>query len=274
MFETIAELARYRELLLNLVIRDLKIRYKNSALGFLWSLINPLVQVATLTIVFKYVMGVKIPNYSAYLLCAFLPWTFFQTSILDASSSIAQYGALVKKTYFPREIIPISSVISNLVHFLMAMVIFFIYLCLLGTPIKVTWLLLPILIIIQVMLTTGISLFAACLNVYYEDIKYVTAVLLNLLFYLNPVVYLVEQALNKGPMAIQPIAHAYFYLSPISYLLVAYRKILLPAFNAAGIRDIPISYGYLGIAALTSFCILVAGYAFYNKRKWYFAERF
>ena len=111
MIARVREVVGYRELIRNLVIRDLKVRYKNSVLGFFWSLANPLLQVATITIIFKYVLNIGIPNYSAYLLCAFLPWTFFQMSVLDASQSILQHGDLVKKIYFPREIFPLASLL-------------------------------------------------------------------------------------------------------------------------------------------------------------------
>jgi ABC-type polysaccharide/polyol phosphate export permease len=275
MLKEFAEFLRYRELLLNLIIRDLKVRYKNSVLGFFWSLANPLVQVATITIVFKYILNVGIPNYSAYLLCAFLPWTFFQMSVLDAAQSVLFHGDLVKKTYFPREILPASIVISNLIHFILALLVFFVYLLVLGTPILVTWLLLPVVIFFQLLLNMGVAFFVSCLNVFYEDIKYLVTVLLSLFFYLTPVVYLVEQiAFSKRiPAAYQPLLVKLYYINPLSMLITAYRKLLLPAFNTETIHNIPLSYGYLALAGATSLLIFLAGYAFYNSRKWQFAER-
>lgn len=275
MLKELAELVRYRELLLNLVIRDLRVRYKNSFFGFFWSLANPLVQVATITIVFKYILNVRIENYSAYLLCAFLPWTFFQMSVLDAAQSVLFHGDLVKKTYFPREILPASIVLSNLVHFVLALAVFFVYLLVLGTPILVTWLLLPVVILIQLMLNMGVAFFVSCLNVFYEDIKYLATVLMNLLFYLMPVIYLVEQIVSSQriPDAYRPVLVKLYFLNPLSMLITTYRKLLLPAFNVGPIYDIPLSYGYLALAGLTSLLIFLAGYAFFNSRKWSFAER-
>jgi len=269
------EVIKYRELLVNLVMRDMKVRYKNSVLGFFWSLINPLMQVATITVVFKYILGVRIPNYSAYLLCAFLPWTFFQMSILDASSSVLSHAGLVKKTYFPREILPISIVISNLIHFVLALVVFFIYLLVLGTPILSTWLILPVLVITQFFLNVGVALFVSSLNVFYEDIKYLATVLLNLLFYLTPVIYMVEQPLfaHRIPETLRPWVFRFYFWNPLSYLITAYRKILLPPFAAPGIKTMPLDYRYLLLAMVTSIVVFLVGYAFYNKRKWLFAER-
>jgi len=274
MLRDFAELWRYRELVLNLVIRDIKVRYKNSVLGFFWSLLNPLLQVATITVVFKFIMNVKIPNYSAYLLSAFLPWTFFQMSLLDSSMSILMHGDLVKKTYFPREVLPVSIVISNFVHFILAMMLFFVYLLVLGTPILVTWLLLPFVVIIQLLLTLGISFFISCLNVFYEDIKYMMTVLLTVVFYCTPIIFLVEQIYysDRIPMAYQGFILKFFYLNPLSMLMIAYRKLLLPPFNAVGITDLGLRWGYLGIAAFTSLIIFLAGYAFFNSKKWQFAE--
>jgi len=109
-------------------VRDLKVRYKNSALGFFWSLLNPLVQVVTITLVIKYVMNLNIPNYSAYLLVAYLPWVFFQMALLDSSQIILHHRNLLRRVYFPREVLPLSAVVANLIHFVLALVVFFAYL--------------------------------------------------------------------------------------------------------------------------------------------------
>ena len=275
MLKEFAEVMRYRDLLINLVIRDLKVRYKNSVLGFFWSLINPLLQVATITIVFKIVMPNMPQNYSAYLLCAFIPWTFFQMSVMDSSMSVLFHGNMVKKIYFPREILPISIVISNLIHFVLAMGIFFIYLLVIGTPIRITWLLLPAVALIQFMLNMGVSFFVSCLNVFYEDIKYLATVLLNLLYFALPIMYVVEQVSGSSrvPEQYKPIITLLYYLNPLPLLLTAYRKMLLPPRSIGAIQDMPLNYWYLVLAGVTSLIILIAGYAFFNSRKWYFAER-
>jgi ABC-type polysaccharide/polyol phosphate export permease len=243
--------------------------------GFFWSLLNPLVQVATMTIVFKYILGVRIPNYSAYLLCAFLPWSFFQMSVLDASMSVLFHHDLVKKTYFPREVLPASIVLSNLIHFLLALVVFFVYLLVLGTPIKVTWLLLPVVIFFQLLLNMGVAFFVSCLNVFYEDVKYVMTVFLNLLFYLMPILYMVEtiRYSDRVPEAYRALVLKFYFLNPLSMLITAYRKLLLPGFDDGVVHNIPLSYPYLFLAGLTSILIFLAGYAFFNSRKWMFAER-
>src|SRR5579862_1786098 len=124
----LAELWRFRDLLRQLVYRDLRVRYKNSRFGFFWSIMPPLMQVAVITFVFTRATNtVKIPNYSAYVLVAMIPWTYFSTAILDSSQSILIMYGVIKKVYLPREIIPLSNAISNFIHFLLSWSVFFIY---------------------------------------------------------------------------------------------------------------------------------------------------
>src|SRR6266849_6003019 len=180
MLTELAELYRFRELLWILVLRDLKVRYKNSALGFAWSLINPAVQVAVISFVVKNFMHLDVPNLSAYIFCAFLPWSFFQLALLDTSHSLIVNERLMKKVYFPREIIPLSLVLSNLIHLLLAILVFLVYLLLLafvsphkvGAPLLPTLAWIPFLILIELLLITGLSLVISAVSMFYEDVKY------------------------------------------------------------------------------------------------------
>lgn len=280
MLTELAELFKYRDLLAQLVVRDLKVRYKNSVLGFFWSLANPLVQVATITVVVKYVMRVEIPNYSAYLLVAYLPWTFFQMSLMDASQSVLEHHDLLKKVYFPREVLPLSMVIANLIHFLLALVVFFVYLLILGTPIVMTWWLLPVLVGIEFLLVSGIAFIISCLNVFYEDIKYIISVLLNVFFYLTPVIYMSEMVYTRLPEAHRNLFFTIYQLVPLNAIVMAFRKSLLPAYIVPKgkkmpfpFTDMPMNYEFLAIAAIVSLAIAVIGYSFFNSRKWSFAEQ-
>lgn len=275
MLKEFAELYRYRELLLTLVVRDIKVRYKNSLLGFFWSLLNPLLQVATITFAFRRILSVDIPNYSAYLLCAFLPWTFFQMSMMDSSMSVLLHAGLVKKSYFPREILPASIVLSNLVHFLLALVVLSVYMVVVGIPITAKVLLLPVLVIIQLFFNMGMALFVSCLNVFYEDIKYLVTIVLNLLLFSMPIMFVIEKVHYSKtiPEAIRPALLAFYYVNPLSLLMTAYRKVLLPPFNTATIHDVPLNPAYIWLAGLTSLLIFLSGYAFFNSKKWVFAER-
>ncbi len=273
MLSEIKELLAYRDLVLQLVARDLKVRYKNSVLGFFWSLLNPLIQVATITIVIKFVMRFDIPNYSAYVLAAYLPWMCFQMSALDASDSILKHHDLVKKVYFPREVLPISLTLSNMVHLVLAYAVFFVYLVTIPkAPVYATSLLLPVLMVIQLLLNLGVAFFVSCLNVFFEDTKYIVNVLLQVLFYLTPVMYLSEHVYRVLPIEYRELLYAIYQLNPLNTLAIAYRKLLLHPYSGAGITDIPLNWIFLGIAAAISLLFALIGYMFFNKRKWIFAE--
>lgn len=275
MIEDLKELWRYRDLVRSLVLRDLAVRYKNSVLGFFWSLANPLVQVATITIVFKYVLNIGIPNYSAYVLCAFLPWMFFQMTLSDAGESVLRHLDLLKKVYFPREALPISVALANLVHLLLALGVFFVYLLVLGVAVEPGWLFLPVALALQLALNLGLAFFVSALSVFYEDIRYLVGVSTNLFFYFCPVIYLSEQILvsEKIPEALRARIWEVYHWNPMATYLEWYRQLLLPRFVGKGIEDVPLAMHHLAIAAAISLVTLVAGYAFFNNRKWLFAER-
>jgi len=283
MADELKELFRYRYLLLQLVVRDIKVRYKNSLLGFFWSLANPLLQVATITVVIKYVMRLEIPNYSAYLLVGYLPWMFFQMALLDSSQVVLAHRDLLRKVYFPREVLPLSVVMANLAHYVLAMVVFFAYLLfyrlfLHGAPIGVTALWLPVLMAIQTALVIGLAFFISCLNVFYEDVKYLLTVLLNVFFYLTPVMYPAELVYAKLAQLNSPMLYQLYLLVPMNALTNAYRKTLLPPFEGLTIKGTPIpsqplDWGTVAAAGVICLSIAAAGYAFFNARKWVFAER-
>src|SRR5262249_45969838 len=128
MLAELKELWRYRELLLVMIQRDLKIRYKNSALGFLWSFLNPLLTVSVMTFIYGNFIFKNQPNMGGYIMAAYLPFMFFQMCLMDSAQSVVSAMALIKKIYFPREILPMAAVFSNFVNFLMGLGIFFIYL--------------------------------------------------------------------------------------------------------------------------------------------------
>jgi ABC-type polysaccharide/polyol phosphate export permease len=280
MFNELSELFRYRDLLTQLVVRDLKVRYKNSVLGFFWSLLNPLVLVATITVVFKYIMRVEIPNYSAYILVAYLPWMFFQMALMDASQSILSHHDLLKKVYFPREVLPLSIVIANLIHFLLALGVFFVYLLCIGAPIVKTWFMLPVLILVEFLLVTGLAFFISAMNVFYEDIKYIISVFLNIFFYLTPIIYMSEMVYSRLHTAGKDWLYAIYQLNPLNAVIITFRKTLLPPYSVPpgksmrfDFQNMPLDYHYMLIAFGVSLLIAILGYAYFNSKKWGFAEQ-
>ncbi|MDQ2986310.1 MAG: ABC transporter permease [Armatimonadota bacterium] len=289
MREELRELWRYRELLLTVVLRELRIRYKNSYLGFFWSILNPLVTVLVMTLVFKYVMGQQVQNYSAYVLAAYIPYMFFQLALLDSAQSIIGQISLLKKIYFPREILPIGSVLANFAHFLLAMVVFFVYLLVVwilnpgDNPFRSTIFYLPIIVVLQLALTMGLALIISAFNTFYEDVKYMVSVGLYLLLFLSPIMYFSEQVYYASgvPDSQRQLVYSLYHLNPIAMLMTAYRKVMLDPQEVTMSRDgaalnypyIPLDWGMVGLCAVVSFGTLILGYWLFNRKKWQFVER-
>lgn len=288
------EVWRYRELLGELVQRELDVRYKNSKFGVAWSLANPIVRALILWAVFEYIIQLGVPNYSAYLLAAFFPWTYFLTGILDACDSVSKHKSLIKKVYFPRELLPLATTIANLRHFFLSLAVLGVYLVFLyawnsfatGTlslpPLQI--LLLPVLVLMQTLLIGGIALFLSALNVFYEDTKFLAAVVMDLLFYGVPIVYFLEMipATTKIPPDFAGFIYALFLLNPFTVVLVCYRNFLLqPAIMPAGKMslevNLPINQGVpwdtFWLSFLLTILVFLGGYTFFNRMKWRFVEQ-
>lgn len=290
MRDELRELWRFRELLIAMVEKELRIRYKNSVLGFFWSLVNPLVTVLAITVVFKYFMQNGTPNYSAYVLAAYLPFIFFQICLMDASQSVAAALPIIKKVNFPREILPLANIIANFIHFVLAVGVYFLYLFALWAVTgfetsPFTWKIafLPVLLIITFCLSAGLSLLIAAYNVFYEDVKYIVGVVLYLMFFLTPVMYFTETvyyALNGRGLG---WLYTVYNLNPVSPLVTAYRKTLVPT----GPIEIQKSPGatpemafmlefdwpmFIIMAVFSVFCLYI-GYRQFNRLKWRFVEK-
>ena len=294
----VLEAWRYRELLRTLVQRELDVRYKNSIFGIAWSLANPIMRAGILLLIFQYVIPIKVPNYGVHVLATFFPWTFFLTGVLDAADSVSKHMPLVRKVYFPRELLPLATTLANLRHFLLTLGVVTIPLLIvlytrdsllhhrLSLP-PVEILLLPILIIMQTLLIAGLAMFLSALNVFFEDTKFLAAVVADLLFYAVPIIYFLEQVENASlvPPAIRDAVHTLFLLNPMVVILVSYRRFLI-AWPDGKPPRIPLTPGQADTIAVNlgiswpwfwaSFCMcaltFVLGYRFFNARKWRFVE--
>ncbi len=289
MVNELKELWRFRELLLAMVERELRIRYKNSFLGFFWSLLNPLVTVFVMWLVFSFLLKNNTPNFSAYMLASYLPYLFFSTALMDSAQSVLVALPVVRKVYFPREILPLASIISNFIHFLLALLVFFVFLFMVwaGSGFEVTpfsWraLFLPVLLVVTLALTTGASLLISALNVFYEDIKYMVSVVLYLLYFLTPIFYFSETvwyALKGEPN--RNLIYTLYHLNPLAELATIYRKVLLAPGQieisenrtAKLVSTLPTDWAMFGVTVVTSFAILVFGYWVFNRMKWRFVEK-
>ena len=250
-----------------LVRRDLKVRYKNSALGFFWSFLNPLMQIVILTVVFKHIMMSPVKNFSMELFTCFLPWMFFAQSLSDGAVCVAKNSLLVKKYAFPRIVLPISSLASNLVHMLLGFVVLFIIFAALPVHFNIHFLWVIPLLAIQFCLTLGLILLFACLHMFYEDIKFVLNSIVQLGFFLSPIVYTIEQVMESDRLS-PLLKHLYIVCNPLTPLFIGYRTALLHG------GEWPVSgyYGYLGISLVWSLVILAIGLIVWRRYQWQFPE--
>lgn len=284
MLANLKELWSFRELLFTLVERELKIRYKNSFLGFFWSLLNPLITVVVMTFVFKNFLRLETPNLSAYLLAAYLPFVFFQMSLLDSAQSVLAALPIIKKVYFPRIVLPMAMVISNFVHLLLALAVFMLYLLAVfiadprQSPFQLSTLYLPIILFINLVLAAGLSFIISALNTFYEDVKYVVTVITWLLLFLSPVMYFSENVWLYSQRAQDGgLSYLLYHLNPVAMLCTAYRKVLVAPqevkIDGQVIHPLPLDWGLLGITAAISVILLVVGFQVFNKLQWKFVER-
>jgi ABC-type polysaccharide/polyol phosphate export permease len=219
------EVWAYRDLLLNLVQRDLAVRYRRSALGFLWSFLNPLLMMLVFTIVFMVVKSTTVRNYPLFVLCGLLPWTFLAGSLTGAVRSITSNANLIDKVYFPREMLPLSVVLANLVNFLLSLALFIPLAFLLGARFTAWTLWLPAIVGIQVLLVTGLALLLATTNVRYRDTELVLDVALLAWFFLTPIFYELELLPNQ--VLGVDVWRFVYTLNPMATLVTDYRYILL-----------------------------------------------
>jgi len=229
MIRRIGELVRYRELIRNLVIRDLKVRYRNSVFGVLWSLLNPLLMTLVFTIVFTLMIPNRdLPNYPVFFLCGFLPWSFFTASTTAAAGSIVNNASLIKKVYFPREILPLTAVLSNLVNFLVALVVLFAMLLAFQIRLTAALLMLPLVILTQVIFALGMALLLATANVFYRDTQHILEVLLQAWFFLTPIFYPISILPNsKEVLGLTVNLQLWLRrLNPMASLVASYQDVL------------------------------------------------
>ncbi|MCS7197418.1 MAG: ABC transporter permease [Candidatus Bipolaricaulota bacterium] len=216
--ETQPSLFQYRELLKNLVIKDLKVKYRNSFLGFLWSLLNPLMMIIVYSVVLRYILRVQIENFPLFLIIGILPWNLFSGTAIAATEAITGNANLIKKIAFPREVLPLATVLFHVAQFLLALLVFFPALAFLGAPWTPAIALYPLVLLLQVVFTGGVALFLSAIAVAYRDIKYLTEIALMILFWMTPVVY----HFSMVPERVRWL----FELNPMTAYITAYHDML------------------------------------------------
>lgn len=262
LIKRLKELYDYRQMIISLVKKDLRGRYKGSVLGFAWTFINPLFQLIIYTIVFKYILANRsVENYSLFLFVALIPWIFFQSSVTIGSGSIIAQKDLVKKIYFPREVIPISYVTSCFVNMLLCFIIIFAVAIISKVHISIAGLLcLPVVMIIEYFFALGITLLVSAVTVYFRDLEHILSIITMAWMYMTPIMYNEELVTDHLPDKFVKI----YRLNPMGSIIAAYRDILYTG-------DVP-KLGTLLEALILGIVFLLLGSFVFNKLMRRFAE--
>ncbi len=251
------ELYRYREMLKNLINRELRTRYKASVIGFLWTFINPLIMLVVYTTFFSIIArGAAIQPYSFFLYCALLPWIYFQTGVQTSTVSIVGNANLVKKVYFPNELLPLATVMASLVNYLLGLLILIPADFIFGVHLNFSVVFFVPIVIVQSILILGFSYWLSALNVFFRDVEHITGVIFTAWFYITPVMYQME--------LIPPEYRGLYMLNPMTPITLAYRDIFL----YGRIPDL----GSLFKVAVGGCILMISGLMAFRKMRKRFAE--
>jgi len=276
MWHNLAQLPRYRGLIQSLVARELKARYRGSVLGIFWSFGNPLLLLLVYSAVFKYFVPNRdtLQPYALFLFCGLLPWTWFSSSLNESASVLVAGGNLIKKVLFPAEVLPIVSVLANMVHFLLGLPIlglFLLYYAIVGpgpsadgAPVipqvglhaaELIWL--PVVILVQLILTTGLALLLSALTVHFRDVRDILSNLLTFWFFATPIIYWWRSV---------PGLKVWLDANPFTHLAISYQEILFHPENEFG------HLWWLLALGVASVAVFLAGYWVFDRLRDSFAE--
>jgi len=257
----LGSLLRYRGLIQSLVARELKARYRGSVLGFVWSFVNPLLLLSVYSFVFTTIMRNDEPRtkpFAVFLFCGLLAWTWFSASLTEAASSLISGGNLIKKVLFPAEVLPIVSVLANMVHFILGLVILAVFM--IGfrhfpNPASLPWF--PVAIVVQLLFTLGLALALSALTVHFRDIRDLLANVLTLWFFATPIIY---------PYFLPSVSRFLwvFRLNPFYHLAISYQEILF--FDHFGHARSLLLLGVLSVV------VFLAGFWLFDRLRDSFAE--
>jgi lipopolysaccharide transport system permease protein len=246
---TLGSLKRYRHLLRNLVLKDLKLKYRGSVVGFLWSLANPLIMAIVYTIAFRQIMQVGGAGFVFYLMLGLLAWTFFAMSAAMSTTSIADNGGLVKSVWFPRAILPAATVLFNLAQYVLTIMVFLPAMLLYyHVPLAAPMLLFPVFVALQALFTVGVALILATGTAFFRDVRHLVDVGLAVLFWLTPIVY----ELARVPPKVRRV----LVFSPLSPFIGAYQQIFYYRQWPDGLTWIT-AIGYTAIALAIGLSLIV-----------------
>lgn len=267
LFKNLKELYKYRVLIQNLVSRELKARYRGTILGFLWSFFNPLLLMIVYTLVFGFIIRPRDPAlegspwlYALFLFCGVLPWTWFSSSSLESANVLMIHGNLIKKILFPAEVLPVVTVLSNLIHFSFGLPILLLFVLVFGKHVSLYLLFLPLVILVQLVFSLGFSFLVSSLTVHFRDIKDILTNFLTFWFFATPIVYPVTfESIQKSS-----VLKILLNLNPMTHIMEGYHSCL---FYGTLIR-----WKRLGVTLAVSLILFYIGYSIFDRLRDSFPE--
>lgn len=249
-------LLRYYDLVYTLVIKEFKVRYKSSFLGYLWSIANPLSYAIILSFAIKSVFKVNIDNYGLFLISALFPWQWFSNSVGSSTGIFLSNVNLIKKLNFPKSVLVFSFVAQDAMHFFLSLPIIAGFVFYYNDQLYLSWLYgIPILMVAQFILTFGLSLIVSSINVFFRDLERMVMLSLNFLFYVSPIFY-------SKDMIPENLKH-FFFLNPLIWLIECWRNLFMKG---------TLNWDYILVSLFYGIVVMVVGILIYNKLKYKFAE--
>lgn len=249
------DLAYYRDLIFVLTQKEIKVRYKNTVLGYFWSITNPLAFAFVFYIAFKIILRIQMEDYALFLIAGLFPWQWFANSINASPVVLLGNASLIKKVNFPRNIIPFAMVLQDMIHFVLSIPVIVLFMLIYHKTPSLSWIYgIPLLLFIQFLMTYGLCLIVSSANLFFRDIARFTDIFMTLLFYFTPIIY---------PESMIPNNYHWVYFTPASALMISWRNLFLN--GTLELSSLAISFGY-------SLLSLVVGYLVFKRLSRRFAE--
>jgi len=246
----------YRDLVISLTQKELKVRYKRSFLGYLWSIANPLALALVFFIAFKIFMKIPIENYTLFLISGLFPWQWFSNSVNSSAMVFVGNASLIKKVNFQREVLVIAAVLNDMLHFILSIPVIVVFIFLYGMKPSLSWFIgIPLLLIIQFIITFGFSIAISSINLFFRDIERIVLIFTTLLFYTTPIIYS-EDMVPAGYKKL-------ILLNPLSVLMVNWRNLFMNG---------TLDFKNVTLAFIYSLFVIAIGYIIFRKLRWRFAE--
>jgi lipopolysaccharide transport system permease protein len=253
----VKRLKYYRDLIVILTQKEVKVRYKSTFFGYVWSIAHPLAFAFVFFMAFKVVMRIQMEGYAVFLIAGLFPWQWFSNSVNASPTVFLHNASLIKKVNLPRNILPLATVLQDLIHFLLAIPVIVLFLFIYHKAPAFSWFYgIPVLLSIQLMMTYGLSLLISSINLFIRDLERLTAIGVNLLFYFTPVIYPETMIPEKYKTLV-------LFFNPLSSLMISWRNLFLDGTLQASLVFASFGYGLF---------VLMIGYMVYTRLSWKFAE--